>query len=123
MPKLSQLGGQLVRCVAEIGEDVTIVLKVSPQGITPEVIERLYENGSMTEEDVADMSQQDQIAALNTMVKYILVAVKEWDLTNDDDTPFPLTEEAVKKIPMLALGKIMEAISEAVTVSKQNATS
>lgn len=92
--KLSEITDKRVDCAIAFGQE-TLNVVYNPAFLTP-----------AREQQMADETESQQVAEL------IVGTVLEWDLTDDDGTPIPLTIEAVKDLPVILLGRIFSAIGD-----------
>jgi hypothetical protein len=99
MPKLAQLLKDRRTLKISLGEGETLVVTYRPGAITP-----------ATHDVTMDLvEQQRQPAAL---AKSLALVIIDWDLIGDDDQPYPVTEEALRALPMSFLSDVFQAIQE-----------
>lgn len=94
MPKLSNL----------LAESVTIKVPDLDMTIT-------YRPGSVTPESHdATMELLDRKREPAAVAKSLAASLVSWDLTGDDDEPYPITEKALRKLPARFLFEVFGAI-------------
>jgi hypothetical protein len=102
--KLSQLVEDRRELAIAVGSG-SIVLGYNPSGVTPRMMA------------MADEAQKGNVgvATLCAMLAPMLV---DWDVTDDDNNPLPLTADGLQDIPFGILVKIMTEIGEDISVPK-----
>lgn len=103
MPKLSNLLAETTTIkVADL--DLTITYR--PSSITPE-----------THDATMDLlnDQRQPAAAAKSLAKTLV----SWDLLDDKDKPYPITEEALRRLPVRILYKVFGAIQEDLSPNEQ----
>lgn len=89
-----------------------VAVRVGPQ--PEDVVMVTYRPGALTLQ-VADDLREAQFNPLGDVevVGHTLLAILEkWDLKNDDETEYEITEESIKKLPIEFLGRVFNAIQD-----------
>jgi hypothetical protein len=102
--KLSQLVEDRRTVTIPVGTG-TITLGYNPGGVTP----RMFA--------MADEAQDGTVNIAN-MVAMMVPMLIDWDVTDDDDRPLPLTAAGLMDVPIQILVKVMEVIGEDIAVPK-----
>lgn len=79
--------------------DDKVVLTYRPSGITPEVEDRLQ-------------GLIETRRSSNSMAEFLAGVLVEWDVENDDGTPYPTTLESLRKLPGNFLVRMVNEITD-----------
>jgi hypothetical protein len=104
--KLSQLVENRRTVTIPIGSG-ELTLAYTPAGVTP----RMY---AMAE--AVQQQPENRGAEVTFLVKLLLDMVTDWDVTDDDDEPLPITEGTLMDMPVPILMKILDAIGADIAV-------
>lgn len=77
--------------------DGKLAVTYRPDAVTPELVDRMNNTGSAPGEAIATS---------------VVELVESWDLTDNDGQPYPLTVEAVRKLPVSFLSSVTNAITD-----------
>jgi len=103
MPKLSNL---LAETVTIKVPDLDMTITYRPGNVTPEAHDATME--------LLDGKRQPAAAA-----KSLAASLVSWDLVGDDDKPYPITEKALRKLPVHILFRVFGAIQEDLNPNEQ----
>lgn len=110
--RLSELFVETKAVAVDVGGGQFFNITYKPQMITPQALGKFgalqnvdADSANMGIEQLALIS--DVSDALITMICQCVVA---WDLTNDDDTPIPITKEALQGVPLSILALTLSAM-------------
>jgi hypothetical protein len=109
VPRLSQLKRDTGTVEIPTGGDEPLIVEYRKAFVSPRLAEQLA-----SAEELAPVGQLAMLADL------VRAAVVSWNLTDDEDTPLPLTAEAVATIDAGALNAIARAIQEDAAPDPQN---
>lgn len=98
--KISQATAEVKTCEAKFGE-ATLHFEYRPLTYTVEEMERMQEGTPRAG------------AIVDSMLKLLV----SWDLTDDDEQPIPLDEDALRKVPSHIFTGIMQAVGKDQTPS------
>lgn len=101
--RLSEIFSEVKTVTLPVG-DGTLELGYRPSAITPELVDRMNGSSSAPGEAIAQS---------------VCDLVDSWDLTDDEGKPYPLTAEAVRKLPISFLASITKAVTEDITPNAQ----
>lgn len=108
MPKLANILNNKRTVPVELGDGETVNVTYKPAGVTPETEEQF-------------LTSVDNQRGGGGMAKFLSQTVVEWDLTGDDEKMYPVTEKALRKLPLPFLSKVITAITGDMRPNPQNA--
>lgn len=87
-----------------------VAVRVGPQ--PEDVVEVTYRPGALTLQVADDLreAQFNPLGDVEVVGHTLLTIIEKWDLMDDDGTPYPVSEESIKKLPIEFLGRIFNAI-------------
>lgn len=97
MPRLAQILPEIATVKVE-AYDMTVSYR--PGALTPAEQDRIM--------DLMEKNRQGPAFA-----KIISRLVASWDLTGDDDQPYPVTEESLRDLPMDFLANVLNTLMDA----------
>ncbi len=99
--KVSTLAKKEKALVIRVGDDAEDLVHV------------VYKPGALTLE-VADSIKEIMLSGFEFDIAFAILEpmLVSWDLENDDGSPFPVTAEAIKKVPIEFLGLILSGIEK-----------
>lgn len=108
MPKLATIMADRRTVPVDLGDGETLTVTYRPSGVTPE-----------TEEQFLGSVDQQRVGG--GLAKFLAPILVGWDLTGEDEKPYPTTEKALRKLPLTFLNKVVTAITADMRPNPQNA--
>lgn len=90
-----------------------------PSGITPRALRAMR---VLQSQDVATLSEADQLAALDTVTGYLASVLVDWDLTDNDGTPIPPTRAGLEDVDYETQAFLLRHLQEHQSLGKTSGT-
>lgn len=90
-----------------------------PSGITPRALRAIR---ALQGQEVASLSEADQLAALDTVTGYLASVLIDWDLTDNDGTPIPPTRAGLEDVDYDTQAFLLRAIQDHQSLGKTSGT-
>ena len=110
--RLSEIFSERKTVSVPVGEG-NLSVTYRPGAITPQLLDQIGSLAGIEEGGDDSMAMVNAFSSVaSTAVAMVEKAVVEWDLTDDNGNPYPLTTDALRQLPLQFLLTITKAINK-----------